>query len=34
MTALVGFAIGLACGAMLCWIVLALAQRPRIRPGS
>lgn len=27
MTALIGFTLGLACGAMLCWILLALARR-------
>ena len=28
MTALIGFAIGLACGALLCWLALALSHRP------
>ena len=27
MTAIIGFTIGLACGAVLCWILLALAHR-------
>jgi hypothetical protein len=29
MTAIIGFTLGLACGAIVCWIALALAQRPR-----
>jgi hypothetical protein len=28
MTAIVGFVIGLACGAMVSWILLALARKP------
>jgi hypothetical protein len=28
LTAIIGFAIGLACGALLCWIALALSHRP------
>jgi hypothetical protein len=28
MTAIIGFTLGLACGAVLCWILLALAHRP------
>lgn len=27
MTAIIGFTIGLACGAVLCWILVALGQR-------
>lgn len=29
MAAIVGFVIGLACGAMFCWILLALAHKAR-----
>ncbi len=28
MTAIIGFAIGLACGALLCWLALALPHKP------
>jgi hypothetical protein len=28
MTAIIGFVIGLACGALLCWLLVALSHRP------
>lgn len=32
MTAIVGFLLGLACGAMLCWILTALARKSPSSP--